>query len=356
MQHGMIMAGGAGTRLWPLSRKARPKQLVKLVRGQSLLRLSYDRVAAVVGADAVNIITGQAHLPLIKADMPEIPDANLIGEPMGRDTANAVGLAAAVLQRRDPEAVIGTFTADHIIQPLETFKAAVELGLKMAQEHPDALVTFGITPRHPDTGFGYVQRGTKLADGVYEVAAFKEKPALEVAKQYVESGDYYWNSGMFAWRADTILNQLAKHLPEAHAGIMEIAAAWGSSDQQAVLERIYPELPKISIDFAVMEKAPRVLVVEMNCDWLDVGSWPALADVLDADESGNVFAAADAICVDANGNIIVGEDDHLVAAFGVSDLVIVHATDATLVCRKDDAPRLKELVEKVKERHGERYA
>jgi len=355
MHHAVIMAGGAGTRLWPLSRTARPKQLLKLIGGESLLRKAYRRLAAFLPPQSIHVITNRMHLELIAADLPEVPAENLFGEPQGRDTANAVGLAAAILRQRDPEAVMGVFTADHVIEPQDRFTAAVRTAYGMAEQHADALVTMGIRPARPETGYGYVERGDRIDEGVFAVQRFTEKPEQAVAEQYVAGGDYYWNSGMFTWRADTILAQLKQHLPASHDGVCEIAAAWDTPDREACLERIYPGLEKISIDFAVMERAPRVLVVEMDCRWLDVGSWTALEAVVDADAEGNVVVADRTASVDARGNIVVGEDDHLIATLGVEDLVIVHSPDATLVCRKDDAQAIKKLVAAVQERHGEQY-
>jgi mannose-1-phosphate guanylyltransferase len=349
------MAGGAGLRLWPLSRAARPKQLLKLAHGKSLLRLAFERVAELLGPEAIYVITGGQHLELVAAELPELPPRNLFGEPVGRDTANAVGLSAAVIKGRDPEATIGIFTADHVITPMDRFVAAVSKAFDMADAHCDALVTMGVVPARPETGYGYVQRGQRLADGVFEVRGFAEKPKLETAKQYLAGGDYYWNSGMFTWRADTILDQLRAHLPDSHAGVCEIAEAWESSQRQGKLEAIYPNLPKISIDFAVMEKAPRVLVVEMDCKWVDLGSWTALEGVIEPDADGNVLAAPRTVELSARNNVLVSEDDHLIAAFGVEDLVVVHSPDATLVCRKQDAQRLKELVAKVTDEYSQEY-
>ncbi len=356
MRHAVIMAGGVGQRLWPLSRAARPKQLLKIAGGKSLLRESYLRLAHFLPPESIYVISSSQYLDLVAAELPELPLGNLFGEPVGRDTANAVGLAAAILKQRDPDATMGIFTADHVITPIEQFAEAVQSAFDMADQHADALVTMGINPTAPNTGFGYVQRGTSITAGVYEVQRFAEKPDRKTAEQYLASGDYYWNSGMFCWRVDTILAQLDDHLSEGFKGVTEIAASWEGADRESKLTKIYPTLPKISIDFAVMEKAPRVLVVEMNCDWVDLGNWTALEAVVDPDQDQNRCQAARAVTLGAKDNIIVCEDDHLIAAYGVDDLIIVRSADATLICRKSDAQNLKELVARVNERFGDQYA
>lgn len=356
MRYAVIMAGGAGLRLWPLSRAERPKQMLHLVHGKSLLRLSFERVAEILEPSAICVITGAEHLDAVATELPEVPRENLFGEPMGRDTANAVGMAAAILHERDPDATMGIFTADHVITPVERFVEVVGRAFDAAEQHSEALVTMGIVPRRPDTGFGYVERGDELGAGLYRVRRFAEKPDVATAKQYVSSGNYYWNSGMFAWRVNTILEQLKQHLPESHTGVTEIARVWNEPKRAAKLESVYPHLPKISIDFAVMEKAPQVLVVEMDCRWVDVGNWSALSEVVDADEQGNVLAAERTAVRDARNNVLVSDGEHLIAAFGVEDLVIVHAGDATLVCRREYAQALKELVGDVTDRFGADYS
>lgn len=356
MRHAVIMAGGSGLRLWPLSRRTRPKHLLHLIEGKSLLRMSFERLASFLDPTFISVITNADHLPLVAGDLAELPANNLFGEPCVRDTANAVGMAAALLARRDPEGTMGIFTADHVIRPLEKFREAVETAYRVAEKNADALVTFGIKPTFPHTGLGYIHRGRPLEPGVHEVRQFKEKPPLPTATQYVESGEFYWNSGMFIWQTQTILNELKTHLPDSHEKLLQIAADWGSDEPTDLTARLYPTLEKISIDFGVMEKAARVIVVEMNCDWLDVGSWPALQEIFEPDADGNTLAATNTISLGARGNIFVSDSDHLVAAIGVEDLVVVHTDDATLICRKDDAQRMKELLDLVEAKHADRYS
>ncbi len=355
MRHAVIMAGGVGVRLWPLSRKNRPKQLLKLFSGTSLLRQSYERVAAMLPPAQIHVITSQSHLPIVAEELPELPAENLIGEPEGRDTAAAVGMAAALLHSRDPEAVIGTFTADHMITPTDRFCQTLETAYQVAEDHGDALVTMGIRPNRPDTNYGYVHRGERLREGVFEVDKFTEKPSVTTAMKYVSAGEYYWNSGMFAWQSSAILAELKKHLPPTYEAVSEIAAAWDSPARSAKLEALYPNLMKISIDFAVMERASRVLVVEMDCHWVDVGSWPAMESIIGSDEDGNVSAASHVMHLGSRGCIVVSEDDHLITTIGVDDLVVIHATDATLICKKRDAASIKELVTNIHQQHGDKY-
>lgn len=356
MRHAVIMAGGSGTRLWPLSRRQRPKQTLRLFGGKSLLRQSYDRLRGLLPPEAIYVITLAEHLALMRSEVPEIPEQNLFGEPSGRDTANAVGLAAAILHRRDPDGVMGVFTADHVITPQDRFALAVDDAFALAERYPDALVTMGVPPASPHSGYGYLRRGQSLGERRWEVAGFFEKPEVDTAERLVAAGDHYWNSGMFTWRIETILAQLARHLPASHQPLAEIGRTWDTPAGRAAAAGVYSTLPKISIDYAVLEKAERVLMVEMDCRWLDVGSWTALESVLPADEAGNVSAAARVVHVGSRGSIVVAEDDqHLIATVGVEDLVIVHSADATLVCRKSDAERVRDLVARLQKEHGDSH-
>jgi mannose-1-phosphate guanylyltransferase len=283
-----------------------------------------------------------------------------------------VGFPAAVLRQRDRDAVMAIVTADHVIEPVDTFQAALRTAFDVTEDQPNALVTFGVVPTHGHTGLGYIHRGESLrvksdrasagttagTSNGYRVQAFKEKPDKATADRYVESGRYYWNSGMFVWRCDTVLNELAAFLPESHRGLTRIAEAWDTPRRQAVLDEVYPGLPKISIDYAVMEPASQgkgkaqVVVVELPVQWLDVGSWPALAETLASDERNNAVDCGACVLVDSDDNIIVSDDpEHLVTTIGISDMIVVHTKDATLVCPKGEAQRVKDLVGKVKEKY-----
>lgn len=356
MRHAVIMAGGSGTRLWPLSRRSKPKQLLRIFGGQSLLRKSFERLNRLLPPEQIYVITARDYLPAVAAELPELPAENLIGEPCPRDTANAVGLAAHLLELRDPDGTMGIFTADQIITPVDAFRDTLQKAFETAERHADALITFGVPPASPHTGYGYVHRGRLLSSGVYEVRQFKEKPDRATAETYVASGEYYWNSGMFVWRIGTILEQIRKHQPAMAEGQQRVAARFARNLASPEAVEQFGKLPKISVDFAIMEKADRVLVVELPCEWLDVGSWTSLAEILQADEAGNTHAAPRVATLSASNNILVSESDHLIAAIGVSDLIVVHSDDATLICRREDAQRIKELLENLKETHGEQYS
>lgn len=365
MEYGVILAGGAGTRLWPLSRNERPKQLLSLINGKSLLQLSYERLSGLLPRERIFVCTNSAHAEAIFANLPQLPRENLLGEPSGRDTANAVGFVASILHHRDPGAVMAVVTADHVIEPIDQFQSALRTAFNVVAGEPRALVTFGILPTHGHTGLGYIHRGEPLempdgTSGAYRVQSFREKPDKPTADRYVESGRYYWNSGMFVWRCDTVLGEISAHLPESYKGLQEIGAAWDTPRRDEVANDIYPNLPRISIDYAVMEPASRqpgrVVTVEMPVEWLDVGSWPALSETLRLDEQDNAVDCGTCVFLDANDNIVVCSDpDHLVSLIGVSDMIVVHTGDVTMICPKSEAQRVKDMVAKVKERFGGKY-
>lgn len=355
MRHAVIMAGGAGTRLWPLSRKTRPKQLLQLFDGASLLQLARRRLADLFPPECIWVITSAAYLDQVAEQLPDLPPAQLIGEPIGRDTANAVGLAAHLVARRDRDATMAVFTADHIIGPQERFSAAVLAGLEAAERSAESLITFGVKPRTPHTGYGYLQRGELVAPGIFRVAEFKEKPDVETARRYVQSGEYYWNSGMFVWRVAAILAELERLLPANYGALERLAADCDRLAGTPAALAVFERLQRISIDYGVMERARSVLLVELDCDWNDLGSWLSVASTRTPDAAGNVAIAPRALIVGGANNVVVSESGHLVVALGVDDLVVVHSPDATLICRRDQVERVKDLAAERHARFGDEY-
>jgi mannose-1-phosphate guanylyltransferase len=365
VQHAVIMAGGSGTRLWPLSRADRPKQLLDVIADEdggahSLLAEAFDRVAALLPVDRIWVCTAQRYAEQVRAALPSLRADRLVLEPVPRDTANAVGLAAALVAEADPEAVLAVVSADHVIRPVDRFVAALSTAFDAVAARPRALVTLGITPTHPATGFGYVQRGAATeVPGVAEADSFREKPDRATAERYLADGGYLWNSGMFVWRAATVLEALADHLPATREGLARIVAAPPGNGRMAVLAEVFPTLPRISVDYAVLEPAARepgrVLVTALDVDWLDVGSWPALAQTLEVREGNAVHGPA--VTLDASGNIVFSDDPrHVVALVGVRDSVVVHTADVTLVCPVADAERVKQLLAEVQASFGAAFS
>jgi len=326
---------------------------------QSLLQVAAGRLRGLVDARNIYICTGAAYRDQVLADLPFLPESQLLGEPMGRDTANAVGFSAAVLAKRDPDATFAVLTADHIIEPMDVFQKALRTAFEALLQRPEYLITFGITPTYPATGFGYIQKGLELRGlpSVHQVREFKEKPKEEIARGYLETGEYVWNSGMFVWKASTILNQLREHMPAAYEGHMKIAAAWGTSRQAEVLNEVYPTLPKAPIDTAVMEKAPHVAVIPLGIKWLDVGSWTSFAETLAADGAKNrASAGTKAVHLGSSGVVAVSEvPGHLIATINCQDLLVIHTPRATLICPAKDAEKIKQMVAEVEKNLGKEF-
>lgn len=344
----VIMAGGAGTRFWPVSTERRPKQFLRLIGTRTLLQQSYDRVAELVPRERILVLTAASFVELVREQLPEIPAGNVIGEPCRRDTAAATALAALLCRRRFGNPVLAVLTADHYISPPAAFQRALISAARGARQHPQALYTFGIRPTYPATSYGYLQLGERLpsADQVahYRLLQFREKPNAETASDYLEAGDYCWNSGIFVWTTAAILAELEQRLPDHLAGLERAAAADGTPEFAGELSRAFEPLRSISIDYAVMEHARQVHCVEATFAWSDVGGWVALADFLEHDPFENA-ARGQLHVLEAEGNLAFCEDprEH-VALVGVRDLIVVRAGNRTLVTTRARAEGIKQLV------------
>ena len=362
MLHAVIMAGGAGTRFWPASRGALPKQLLNLVGERTMIQETLARITGLVAPQDVLVVTNQSLVEAIREQLPSLSADAVIGEPCKRDTAPCVGLAAAIVARGDADATMVVMPADHVIRDTPAFHSAIRHATELVARDPRRLVTFGIRPTYPAESFGYIERGEPLAsrDGseietaVYPVKMFREKPSVEVAKQYLATGGFYWNSGIFVWKASTILGALAEHEPAMYEHIQAIAAAHGSDSFGDTLATEFTQIVGKSIDYAVMEKSDNVVVIEAPFDWDDVGNWRSLTRQRGTDDAGNTVIGRH-LALNSSGCIIRSSDEHLVVTLGMEDCIVVHTPDATLVARKHDEEAIRQVVAMLKEKGWDRY-
>jgi len=358
----MVMAGGGGTRFWPRSREERPKQFLALGGDRTLLQMALDRLEAQVPPQRSWVITGAAYCAETSRQLPGLPADHVVGEPFRRDTAAAVALGAALIAREDPSATIIVTPADHVIEPVQEFRRAVHVAEQMAEEHSNALITFGIPPSYPATGYGYIHRAgeltTRQAISVYRVRGIKEKPPEELAEEYVASGEYFWNAGIFVWKAATVLDALRQLKPEMHAAVGRIADAWRTPRREEVLRREFDPIERTSIDFAVMEHAAEagkeVLAVQATYRWDDVGSWLALERMNPQDADGNTVLATHA-GLHTKDCVIVADEGRLIATIGVDNLLIVQDGNATLVADKREEGAVKQLVDLLRKKGLQKY-
>lgn len=347
--YAVVMAGGAGTRFWPLSRGKHPKQLLPLGGGdESLIRATVRRVAPLIPSERVLIVTSHALVDAIARELPDVPRKNILAEPVGRNTAPCVAWAAATIARTDPSGVLVVLAADHHMADEAGYLNVVRRAVETAAS--GEMVTVGIKPTRAETGYGYLEVGEAIAQGVMRAKRFVEKPNAQKAEEFLRAGNYLWNSGQFFFRADVVLKSVETHLPELAKALREYDTAAGRGEEARLVETTYGTLPNISIDHGIMEKADRVAVIPGDFGWSDVGSWTTAYELAPKDSVGNAMPAT-AICVDATNNYIKSSGKKVVALVGVHDLVVVDTEDALLILPRDRAQDVREIVQRLKERN-----
>jgi mannose-1-phosphate guanylyltransferase len=349
-------AGGSGTRLWPLSRAARPKFLLPLLGERSLLQQTIDRLAPSVPAERTLVVCGPAHAAPVARQLPALPEGNVVVEPSPRGSGPAIALATALIARRDPEAIVGSFAADHEVSDLQLFNAALRAAVAAARE--GWLVTIGLAPTRPETGFGYIERTDDVVvctpeGSAYRAARFVEKPDAETAAEYVASGRFLWNASMFVWQAEALLAEVARLQPELHAGVSQIAQVWGTPRQERVAAEVWSHLAESTIDQGVLEQADYIAVVPARFGWSDVGDWNNLGELIERDDDGN-SVRGDLVQSRTRNSVVWSETGRLVALVGLENIAVVDTEDALLVINRDDAQEVRQIVEQLKtmRRHG----
>ena len=357
--YAIIMAGGEGSRLWPVSRKESPKQLLPLLGKDTLFQSTVARLQKLFPSERILVVTVEEQARIMREQVPSIPNENYLIEPSPRGTASVVALAAAVLQKRDPEAAMAIQTADHHIRNHDLFQYLLRTAFEVAEKN--YLVTLGITPTFPSTGYGYIQQGEPLEGDykypVYMVKRFKEKPDEATAQQLLRSGDHSWNSGMFVWRADAILAEIQQQMPDLFGAVEKIAAAWDSPERDDVVKMVWYDLHTQTIDYGIMERAERVAVLPAGgLGWSDVGSWDSLFEVLLPDMNGNVAVNSHHLPLDTHNTLVYSDDDQrLVVTIGMDDFVVVDAGDVLLVCKTDQSQKVKNIVEHLRKHNQEKF-
>lgn len=351
-----IIAGGSGTRLWPRSRQNKPKQFQSLYSGNTLLQETVKRLEPLVERDNIYVIANQSHEEIVREQLGWLPEGNYVGEPMGKDTAPAVGVIATLIAHKDPDAVILITPADHVILKEKLFRRHLEVAEQIAKEGPN-VVTIGIKPTCAETGYGYIQmkEAHRSVDDIdiYEVMSFKEKPDLKTAEEYVSSWHYVWNSGMFIWSAKTIMNLYREYAPEIYKLLMRYDAAIGTPNEAKVFEEIYDEFPRISVDYAILEHAKDIFVIPASIGWNDLGSWASLHDIMEQDEDGNAVVG-NYVGVDTH-NCLIYSKNRLIATVGLDNMIIVDGGDVLLVLPKGRSQDIKPLLEELKKQDKTEY-
>ncbi|MFC2015911.1 mannose-1-phosphate guanylyltransferase [Chloroflexota bacterium] len=348
----VIMAGGVGSRLWPRSRIAMPKQFLDLLGPRTMLQETLDRVEPLIPLTRTLVVVNEVHAPEVRRQLPDLPEENILVEPGPRGTAPCIALAAVVTRLRDPGATMAVFPADHRVADAPGFRQAIAAAAQIAQDN--YLVTLGIAPDRPHTGYGYIRRGNPLQETAglpaFQVRCFTEKPDAAEAQDFVDSGEYYWNGGIFVWRTEAILGEMQRLLPRLHDELQAVAEALDSPGFKDVIRDAWGRVPRTTIDYGVMEKATRVAVVPVNVGWDDVGNWTTLSQLVGTDEKGNVLRGqGTSLLLDTEDTYLYTCDGRMVAAIGLEGFVIVDTPDALLVCPKDKAQAVREVVERIKE-------
>lgn len=355
MLHAVVMAGGKGTRFWPASRQQTPKQLLPLLGDRSMLQQTLDRLEGWIPPAQQWVVTNEQLAAPIKQQLPQLPPGHLILESAPRNTAPCLALAAMELLSHDPEAVMLVLSADHLIEPAEQFRADVETGLDVIASQAESLVLFGAPPQYPATGYGYIERAQQLpSKGAFAVKQFREKPDRATAETYVREGTFYWNCGLFLWRAETLVQGLMQHAPELMDPLLRWQSKWQSPEARDAINAIFPDLKSISIDYALLEKSTQCVVVESRFDWDDIGSWLALERRLGSDETQNC-TTGQTLLVDSTGCLVKSTDDHLIAVMGAQDLIVVHTSDATLILPRDQEQNVGQIVEQLRLQNRNEY-
>ncbi|MCM8794785.1 MAG: mannose-1-phosphate guanylyltransferase [Candidatus Omnitrophica bacterium] len=342
----LIMAGGSGERLWPLSRRTRPKQTLRLGSKHSLLQVTADRMRHLIPATRTVVVTTQHQAGVVRLQLPFVSEKHFLVEPAARNTAAAIGLGTIAILQEDPEAVIVVVSADHVIRPADRFIRAVRKAANLAVRK-EGLVCFGIKPTYPATGYGYIEKMGSSSLGGYRVRRFLEKPDLATARKLIKSPRILWNSGIFCWKGTVIMAAIRQWLPRLYAGLHSIQKSWGTSEGDRRLGDLYRQLPSVSIDIGVMERSRHVWVVPADFTWDDVGSWNSLAFLHQADSQGNIILGTH-VGVETQGSIVVSGENHVVATIGIRDLVVVQTPDATLICHKSQAQAVRKIVAMLK--------
>ena len=356
--YAVIMAGGRGTRFWPRSREKKPKHLLDIISEKTIIQETVCRIKTLITPDNILVVTGKKHARALMKQLPEIPSRNIIIEPEGKNTAACIGLAALHIQKMVSDDIMIVLPSDHAIADSRKFLEVLKAAANVAGQD-DGLVTIGIKPSSIQTGFGYIEQAESFQhiakEEVFRVKSIREKPDFQQAEQFVQSGNFYWNSGMFIWKASTILKEIAHWLPDLYAGLMKINEALGTPDEMAVVHRVYRKLASISIDYGVMEKADNVFMLRGDFGWSDVGSWDALWEISAKDNNGNVLTSGSHVIIEGTEGSLVYSPQKLVALVGVKDLIIVETKDALLICKKGCSQNVKKVVDTLEEKKLKKY-